>query len=214
MRNLSMMCCVAGLFVLLGLSGSTSLKAEEPKKEEPKDELVANPIYKHWAAFKVGATVTRREKVKFPADSEEGRIHPDQTLVKDITYTLKDLTPEKAVVEVVETEHGRGSLQENAPFKITYLANFKKGLGTPKGDFTKHKEEDVEVEVHKKTYKGKLIETTHKIGDILYTQKIWISDDIPGGIIKDEKTQKQGDTVLSSSTLEILNFKLASDSKP
>ena len=67
-------------------------------------------------------------------------------------------------MEVIEAEHGHGSLQENAPFKITYFAHVKKGSGSPKSLYSHHKQEDVEVEAHGKTYKATLVETTHEHG--------------------------------------------------
>jgi hypothetical protein len=201
MRTVSAVCCAGGLLVLC-LASSLGARAEEPAREE----MVNNPIYKHWSAFKVGTTVTRREKVKFPSKSEEGQRYHDGTLVKDVTHKLVEVTPEKVVVEVVEAEHGRGSLTESAPFRITYFSHIKKGLGTPKENFAHHKQQDVEVEAHGKKYQGTLVETSYTRGPVAYSQNIWLSDDMPGGIIKEVKTQKQGDEVLSESTLEVLKF--------
>ena len=181
-------------------------RADEPKAGKEEKEKVENPTYKHWAAFKAGATVTHREKIKFPSDSEEGERYHEGTLVKDTTYKLLEVTPEKAVVEVVEAEHGRGSLQESAPFKITYFAKIRKGLGTPKEGFAKHKQEDVEVEAHGKKYQATLVETTSKSGQVTRTQQVWLNDEIPGGIVKDHKVQKHNDDVISESTLEVLKF--------
>jgi hypothetical protein len=198
MRNWAAFICAVGALLFTGLA--------ELRAEDQPEGMIVNPIYKHWAAFPPGTGVTRREKVKFPAQSEEGQRYHEGTLVKDVTYKLLSVTPEKVVVEVVEAEHGRGSLQESAPFKITYFAHIKKGLGTPKEGFAHHKQEDVEVQAHGKTYKATLVETSHKIGPEMHDQKVWLSDEVPGGIIKETKTQKHGDEVISESTLEILQF--------
>jgi hypothetical protein len=195
---------VAGGLLLLGLAG---LHAQEGGKAG-KEEMVENPIYKHWSAFKVGASVTRREKVKFPAESEEGQRHPDHTLVKDTTIKLLEVSPKKIVVQLTESEHGRGYVRENAPIKLIYFAHVKKGFGTPKEHFAKHKQEDVDVIVKGKTYKTTLVETTHKHGDMTRSQKIWLTDEIPGGILKDIKTQKKGDQLISESTLEVIATKI------
>jgi hypothetical protein len=199
MRNNAAIRCAVGLCVI---AGTSFVRADD----QPAEGMMVNPIYKHWAAFQPGATVTMREKIKFPAQSEEGQRYVESTLVKDTTYKLLSVSPEKAVVEVVEAEHGRGSLQESAPFKITYFAHIKKGLGTPKEHFAKHSQEEVEVQAHGKTYKATLVETTHKNGPETRTQKIWLSDEIPGGVVKEEKVQKHGDEPVSESTLEILVF--------
>jgi hypothetical protein len=197
MRNWAAIHCAVGLCVI---AGTSFVRADD----RPAGEMVDNPIYKHWAAFKAGATVTMRERVKFPAQSEEGIRYPEGTLVKDTTYKLLSVNPQRVVVEVTEAEHGRGSLQENAPFKITYYAKVKKGLGSPKSLYSHHKQEDVEVQSHGKTYRATLVETTHEHGPASRSQRIWISDQIPGGIVKEEKVQKQGGEIVSQSTLEIL----------
>ena len=134
--------CVWSGLLMLGLAGAAGLDAQEGGK----DDMVDNPIYKHWSAFKVGATVTRREKVKFPADSQEGQMYQDRTLVKDTTIKLIEKTEKKIVVELTEAEHGRGYIRENAPIKLIYFAHVKKGLGN-KESFAKHKEEDVDVKI-------------------------------------------------------------------
>jgi hypothetical protein len=201
MRNL----CVTGFMgtlILFALAGDNSLPAQG------KDETVENPIYKHWAAFKVGTSVVRREKVKFPADTEEHRMYPEGSLVKDTTYKLIDMTDKKAVVEVTVQEHHHGYVQESPPLKMIYFAHIKKGQGTPKEGFSKHKEEDVEVKIKGKAYKATLVETQYKVGGITRSQKIWLSDDIPGGIIKDERSQKKGKEIISESTLEVLKVNL------
>jgi len=189
--------------LILGLAATAGLNAQEGGKDE-----VANPIYKHWSAFKVGATVTRREKIKFPADSYEGQLHPDHTLVKDTTIKLLEVTPKKVVVELTEAEHGRGFIRENAAIKLTYFAHVKKGQGTPKESFAKHKQEDVEVKIKDKTYTATLVDTMHKHGDTTRPQQIWLTDQVPGGILKDIKTQKKGDQLVSESTLEVLSYKI------
>jgi hypothetical protein len=202
MRTFAASWRVCSGLLILGLAGAAGLSAQEGGK----DETFENPVYKHWSAFKVGATVTRREKVKFAADSYEGQLHPEHTLVKDTTIKLIEVTPKKVVVELIESEHGRGFVRENAPIKLTYFAHIKKGLGTPKESFAKHKQEDVEVKIKTKTYKATLVDTTHKQGDMVRTQQIWLTDEVPGGILKDIKTQKKGDQLVSESTLEIVSY--------
>jgi len=201
MRSVGVLGCLSGGPLLLGLA---ALGAQEGAKG--KEGAADNPIYKHWSAFKPGATVTRREKIKFAPDSHEGQLYPGNTLVKDTTLKLLEVTPKRAVVQLTEAEHGRGYVREAAPIKLIYFARVKKGLGTRKESFARHKEEDVEVTVRGKTYKATLVDTTHRQGDMTRSQKIWLSDEIPGGILKDVKIQKKGDHTVSESTLEVLTF--------
>jgi hypothetical protein len=206
MRSFGAVRCVGGLFLLLALAGLTGLRAEEGGKEE----MVPNHIYKHWSAFQVGASVHRKETVKFAPDSEAGRQYPDATLVKETKYELTNLTKEKAVVEVYEIEHGHGYTKVSAPIKMIYHAMIPKGhgKGTPKESFTKHKQEEVSVEIKGKTYKATLIETSYKVGPETSTQKIWLSDEMPGGILKNTITRKNGDKLVTESTLEVVSFKI------
>lgn len=208
MRKFVASWCVCTGLLLLGLVAAPSVNAQEGKE---KGEEIDNPIYKHWSKFKVGATVVRREKVKFSADNPEAQRHPEGTLVKDTTITLLEVTAKKVVVQYVEAEHGRGFVRENAPVKLTYFAHIKKGtLSTPKEDFTKHKQEEVEVTLKHKgksiTYKTTLVDTTFTLGGITRSQQIWLSDEVPGGIVKDHRSQKKGDKTLSESSLEVLSY--------
>src|SRR5262249_56361564 len=52
------------------------------------DDLVTNPRYKGWADFKPGATVTHKEKTRFPAGSPQGKYYPEGVDERDITYKL------------------------------------------------------------------------------------------------------------------------------
>jgi hypothetical protein len=191
-----------GMLLLLASAGLANVAAQDK-------DMVPNPVFKHWSAFKVGTTVTLREKVKFPPDSEEGQRYHESTLIKDTTYKLLEASPQKVVVEVIEMEHGRGSLQESAPFKIIYFPEVKKNTGTPKESFASHKQsEDVKVTVHGKAYNATLVETVHKAGPITRTHQVWLSDEIPGGTLKDARSQKSGNQLISESTLEVLSFKV------
>jgi hypothetical protein len=201
MRGFSTVVCVGGLFLVLGLTGMSTLGAQEGAK----GDMVPNHIYKHWSNFKVGTSVHRKETVKFAPDSEEGSYYPEHTLVKEAKYKLTNLTAEKAVVEVYEEEHGRGFLKVSAPVKMIYFATMKKGQGTPKESFTKHKQEDVNFDWNGKTYKATLIETSYKIGPETSSQKIWLSDEIPGGILKDTKSRQRGDKIITESTEEVVS---------
>jgi len=204
MRTGRAMFLVTGVLSMLAAVSPTVARGQGKGEEE----MIANPSYTHWSAFKVGASVTRREKIKFPPNSEEGERYPDHTLVKDITYKLLEVTPAKAVVEVIEAEYGRGLIEEAAPFKISYLAKMKRGLGSNTENFAKHKEEEVEIKILDKTYKATLVDTLHKNGPLTRTHQVWLSDAVPGGILKDLRSQKEGDKVISESSLEIVSFKV------
>src|SRR5215471_8809837 len=90
---------------------------------EPKADMVANPPYKNWSAFKVGTTVKLLQTVVDKSGDAPGVIdataRPEGPAETYITYKLLQLTPEKAVVSMTQTEVGVGSQTEHAPVKIT-----------------------------------------------------------------------------------------------
>ncbi|HUE17665.1 MAG TPA: hypothetical protein VMR25_26155 [Planctomycetaceae bacterium] len=68
-------------------------------------------------------------------------------------------------------------------------------------------EEEVEVEVAGKTIKCQWVESTIKIADETSMNKLWWSDSVPGGTVKQVTTKKQGDKVFFVRTTTLLNFK-------
>jgi hypothetical protein len=139
-----------------------------------EDEMVPNPPYKHWSAFKVGTTVTQKERIKFAEGSEEHDFYAGGVHEKDIVYTLIEVTPAKAVVQVVFTEYGAGSITE-----VTLL-------GKP-------------VRAH-------WIEITDKEGDEVFYNKKWESDEIPGGTVKEIKSETKGGHLVAQTDYEIVSF--------
>src|SRR5262245_66629680 len=90
------------------------------------DDLVANPRYKGWADFKPGATVTHKEKTRFPAGSPQGKFYPEGVDERDITYKLVSVSPEEAVVETVVLDYELLSRVQAAPTRIIYPAKVKR----------------------------------------------------------------------------------------
>lgn len=138
-----------------------------------QDEMIENPEYKGWASQKVGAWVKQKLSNDMGTMKVEG----------DMTTTLKELTPEKAVLEVktvvdVMGQKNESSMTRTAPVKI------RKGTDGHGGKVETIAEGDEELTIKDKKYKCHWIQMkiTSKQGTMM--AKNWRSDQIPGGSVK------------------------------
>ena len=169
------------------------------------DDLVTNPRYKGWADFKPGATVTHKEKTRFPAGSPEGKYYPEGVDERDITYKLVSMTPDRAVVETVVLDYELLSQVEEAPTRVIYPAKVKRQYVEEAHEQLKVKEGNEDIEVQGKTYKCEWYETTRMTADgEVVTRKRWIAAEMPGGIVKEVTVTKKGDQVVAETTTVVL----------
>jgi len=172
-----------------------------------KDEMVVNPLYKHWANCKPGSTVTLLEKTVLGGADKD--TVPDGIDKKIVTSKLLSVTPEMVVVEVVVTEHEFLGAIQAAPTKKIYSAKIKKshlhaGLH---GVDPKIGEDTIELLGEKlecKTFSG-----TEKKDGTEITHKIWVSEKVPGGIVKHTRVTKQDDKLVADTTITVTKFKMA-----
>jgi hypothetical protein len=174
--------------------------------------LVDNPEYKHWASFKPGAcvkTVNTYDQA-FRGDPPGLAISVTSTITT--TKTLKEVGPDKVTVEVVK-ELETGGQRRSIPAKTDEIpAKVDKGKldPAPKGYKVTKVEGDEEIAVGGKTYKTHWVEytlvseTPAKLPDT--RDKIWTSDQVPGGMIKEIIEVKDGD----KEKIELAEFKAAS----
>src|SRR4051812_42453640 len=115
------MVCSARWILAVGtfLSISMGFTAFAGDKEE-----VVHPLYKHWAKFKPGTTVTHVEKTVF--SGAEKTLAPDGVEKKQITYNLFSVTAANVVVEVVVAEHEFLGTIVSAPTKKIFPAKITK----------------------------------------------------------------------------------------
>jgi len=174
------------------------------------DDLVTNPRYKGWANFKPGATITHKEKTRFPTGSPSGKYYPDGVDERDISYKLVSVTPEKIVVETVVTDYELLSQVEAAPTRIIYPAKVKRAYVEEAHEQLKVKEGKEDVEALGKTYKCEWYETTRTTADgEVVTRKRWIAAEIPGGIVKELTVTRRGNQVIAETTTTVLQAKAA-----
>jgi hypothetical protein len=193
----------AALLAPLALVGAADDK-------EMKD-TVPNPAYKHWSAFKPGAMAVHKQVIVDKAPDGPNSIDatgkPEGASEELLTYKLLSVTPEKAVIEMVETELAPGSETEHAPVKITYHAKLHpKHKGKNKDKVGKFKETTEEVEVGGMKIKANVVESEIKEGDEVSHQKLWWSNDVPGGLVKEVVTKSQGGKVYYETTTTLLKF--------
>jgi len=166
-------------------------------------ETTDNPYYKYWSKSKVGATVTLKETTKLAAEKagEKG----DEE-VKQVTHKLLELTAEKAVVETIVTEGEVFGLVESAPTKHIYPAKMSKEV---LADFLKEtgaKGEPATLKIGEKELKVTHLTGTLKGKDDEVAFSIWLSDEVPGGIVKRVRTTRVKGEVVAETTIEVVKF--------
>lgn len=197
------------LIALLGLFFSAVLA--DDKDVQKNEKVVTNPYYKQWASFKIGTSARQREKVYLLDDSPESKRYPDGIVTKVVTYKLLEVSPDQAVLEVQAVDQEPGEFIHHAPFKIVYPSKVTlREAQTPKEQFASHQEGE---EKGIKLADGKIvnstwIETSYEYNGVLHYQKIWLSDEVPGGILKDKKIQKKGDKEIQHSSITLIDFKV------
>ena len=168
--------------------------------------MVNNPPYTHWSAFKPGTTVTQRERVLFAKGSDEADYYAGAR-VNDLTYKLLEVTPKHVVVQMTIFEHGPGSVTEHAPVKITFHATAHKAhVLRGREEIEKFTEGEEEVKVIDKTVKAHFVEIMDIDGDETVERKIWESNEIPGGIVKEVKKTKKGNKVVAETIIHVMEF--------
>jgi hypothetical protein len=147
----------------------------------PAGERVENPTYKLWANFPAGTSVTQRTTTENENNT--------QKTVTTITYTLREKTDDRVVVESrATTVHYTGRVEENPPAAVTTRRYLTLPPGAGKEDWGKppagQEEGEEVVTAAGKEYKARWYKSqdTTDAGP-LYAQT-WTSADIPGGLVK------------------------------
>ena len=161
------------------------------------DEMVDNPMYTAWASFKPGATSTVSENTTYSGDTNPV---PDR---KTITYTLESVSPEKVVVRAVVVEQDVLGTVENAPTKHTYPAKLKKSYLAAAVPELQAKKGEETIPWKGKEVKCKTLAGSFKKEGDAVQFKFWMSEDVPGGVVKRTRTLKQkDDTITTTVTLQ------------
>jgi hypothetical protein len=174
-------------------------------------DKVDNPDYMHWTQFKVGSfSQTRATNV---IAGEKG-----ETIV---TVTLKELTPEKAIVEVKTVDAAAGRKAAETTRQVGFPAKIEKAKlrvepkekgKLPDGrEVLDIKQGAEELEVAGQKIKTNWTETKIKHESLIITEKTWTSDDIPDRTVKTVSTT-EGE-MDSKSEVVLEKFKADKNSK-
>ena len=168
------------------------------------EEMVDNPQYKQWSAFKPGAMTKLQMTSTSTVDDNE------TTAKMTITMTLKELTAEKAVIEVV-TEMVIGgqnitmpAQNQEIPAKVAESAAGQPAA-PPGVKVTKKGEGDEEIAVGDKKYNAHWIEYQMSSDQFEATSKVWTTAEVPGGLLK--SVTESTKPIKSKSTMELVEFK-------
>lgn len=185
-------------------SGTTAGKASAVAVADPAaspGERVENPLYTSWSGFKKGTSVKYREVTASAGGTKS-------VLTK--TYTLTDLTPELATVEMQVTTHDPdGKKTENPPLPFKNVKMVTLPPGTKKSEMGKAGpllEEGAEaVQLAGKQYKTTWYKTKGhtEAGELLI--QIWSSGEVPGGLVKSVSRLVDG---RSTTTVELVEVKI------
>jgi hypothetical protein len=166
---------------------------------------VANPYYKFWSKWKPGATVTYKETTKLSGPAAGSA--PEGTDVKTVTYKLLEVNDEKVVVETRVTQQENFGYVESAPTKHIYPAKMSKALLQELIEETGAKGTPATLKVGDKEVKVTAITGSMKKTGEEVNFKIWLSDEVPGGIVKRQRTTKVNGEVAAETTVELVSYK-------
>ncbi len=180
-----------------------------------------NPEYQQWAHFKPGTYVTLERKILEHHENNIGVVeamaHPPGGTVMRINTKLVDLDKDKAILEETRVDLGEGSETEMPADKVTLFANDEIShadeslMEKPaKQEVVKQTEGDEDVEVMGNKIKTHWVQTSVKTGPELSTSKDWLSDDVPGGLVKEEVKKSVNGRLLVESVTKVVDYKLGS----
>ncbi len=165
-------------------------------------ELVANPAYENWSKFKPGTSISYRQNTNMGAG---------MSMQMDITQSLKEVTEEKAVVEVAISNSmlpgGSQTHTQEVPAKVekenaVSFTQLPPGMEGEAKSLGKEK-----VKVGETEYECEVTQIKGVMQGISAEGKSWTSDQVPGGLVKMEMkaTGEQGavDTNMQLTKIDI-----------
>jgi len=170
------------------------------------EEQVANPYYKFWSKSKPGATVVLKETTKLSGAAAAAAAA--ETDVKTVTYKLAEVNDKRVVVEARVTQQEDFGYVESAPTRHIYPAKMSKEALEDLIAETGAKGEEATLKVGDKELKTMLLSgTLKKKGGEEVDFKIWLSEEVPGGIAKRVRTAKLNGEVVAVTTVEVVSQK-------
>jgi hypothetical protein len=172
------------------------------------EHMVANPYYKFWAGSKTGSTAVHLERTKLTG--AEGKLVPGGMDEKRIAYKLLRVDKDRVVVEMVVTEKDFLGFVQAAPTRHIFPAQIEKArlerIYVTNGD----KSGEETVKVGGKELKSRTVTGTIKgLDGEQIDFKLWLSDNVPGTIVKQVRTARQKGEVVAETTITLASYKAA-----
>ena len=145
-----------------------------------------DPRYKYWSSCKVGSWV----KTRMSMDQGGVQFEMDQV------QKLIDIADDKVTLEISGTRKFNGKELPMPPRKQDIRAKYKEG------DVLIEKEGDEEIEVAGKKFKCHWLELTTRNGPNPGKMKAWMTEEVPGGVIKAEITPPNNPVPLVMTAVE------------
>lgn len=157
-------------------------------------ETIDNPEYQNWSKFKAGTWVTYKQTTDVAGNKS----------VSETTIKLSEVTGEKCVLETSVKMEVAGQKIEQPAMKRDVPAKVEKVNPVPQGevkDPPKPKEGTDTVTVSGNELKCKTVEVEYEAQGQKGTSKSWVSDDVPGMMVKNENKSAQ-----MSMVMELVGF--------
>jgi hypothetical protein len=190
-HNVTIRCIAATLLLMLFVAPTRAADAE----------MIDNPEYTAWAKHKPGTNVAAEMKMNAGG----------QQMTMQLTQTLLKVEPDHALVEMSTTMNFPGAPagqarkeQTKIPAKVAKDRAF-----LPDGFVGTSKEIGTEkIEAAGKSYECKIVEFTGKHEGMDSSGKNWVTQDVPGGLVKTEMkaTTPAGPSTMTT-TLTAVNVK-------
>ncbi len=136
---------------------------------------IENPAYENWAQFKVGAMVEYKTVSDVAGNKTESVI----------TYTLLEVTDEKAVIEMKTSTIMAGQKYDTPAVKMEHPAVLE---ATPEGTTEQPEVEQTKgeesIDAAGQTWATTWYESATDQNGMKTTSRTWTSDDVPGTLVK------------------------------
>jgi hypothetical protein len=168
-------------------------------------DQVANPHYTFWSKSKPGATAVFKETTRLSGTAAASA--PAGTDVKTVTYKLLEVNDKRAVVETRVIQQENFGYVESAPTRHIYPAKMSKAVLGELLEETGAKGVAATIKVGDKELKVMALTGKLKKGSEEVDFKIWLSDRVPGGIVKRLRTTRLNGEVVAETTVELVSYK-------
>ncbi len=179
---------VVAIFATLGTPALTSA------------QIVDSPQYLSWAKAGKGASVTLQSTTVMGDDPTP--------ITSTMVYKLRELNPDKAIIDMVTTTDQTGKTVTNSPQEFTIRRAFpllpgikKEDIGRPNDALEKG---DETLKLAGKEFKAQWYTFKGRTDAGPSTTRTWMSDDVPGMLLKSVTTVPKVKAVI---TLELIEFK-------